>query len=457
MENQSSNVTKTATAGSDGAEYSIGTAAASNNNANSHKRDAPEIRTNDADSDQPPTKRAMTESSKATTPPSNNRDPPQQRKADPPETGSVPAPAVETSPASSTPSNTEHVAEPSPPAAATAAAPRQAEAPASKTPPPTANNDGSAPPAATTTPTTTAKPTESASPSKSPSPTPQTPLQPKTNGNSGKDTKKSADAAKSSKGLRHFSMMVCKKVEEKDQTTYNEVADELVKQVLEERRNENLANNNNTNDKSNKQLDEKNIRRRVYDSINVLLAMGIIAKNKKQISWKGLPSIVQHDLQLLEREQNFRKRQVHAKRQALQDLLLQQVCFRNLVSRNKKHEVETRMAEKVPLPFIVVSTKKDAIIHCNMAPDMSSVGFEYDRPFEISDDNSILMRLGMHKTTTDALKTMVPSELVNYCQEHGLLDSMLGDSDDDDDDIDADLALALAGRRHRGHYFSSIE
>ena len=30
------------------------------------------------------------------------------------------------------------------------------------------------------------------------------------------------------KGLRHFSMKVCEKVEQKGKTTYNEVADELV-------------------------------------------------------------------------------------------------------------------------------------------------------------------------------------------------------------------------------------
>lgn len=31
------------------------------------------------------------------------------------------------------------------------------------------------------------------------------------------------------KGLRHFSMKVCQKVESKGRTTYNEVADELVR------------------------------------------------------------------------------------------------------------------------------------------------------------------------------------------------------------------------------------
>ena len=39
-----------------------------------------------------------------------------------------------------------------------------------------------------------------------------------------------------------------------------------------------------------KAYDEKNIRRRVYDALNVLMAMDIILKVKKEITWKGLPS-----------------------------------------------------------------------------------------------------------------------------------------------------------------------
>ena len=36
--------------------------------------------------------------------------------------------------------------------------------------------------------------------------------------------------------------------------------------------------------------DQKNIRRRVYDALNVLMAMNIISKEKKEIKWIGLPA-----------------------------------------------------------------------------------------------------------------------------------------------------------------------
>ena len=38
-----------------------------------------------------------------------------------------------------------------------------------------------------------------------------------------------------------------------------------------------------------RQYDEKNIRRRVYDALNVLMAMDIITRQKKDIVWRGLP------------------------------------------------------------------------------------------------------------------------------------------------------------------------
>jgi hypothetical protein len=196
-----------------------------------------------------------------------------------------------------------------------------------------------------------------------------------------------SSSAKPYKGLRHFSMMVCKKVEEKGTTSYNEVADELVQHVAEERKNED----------SGKKFDEKNIRRRVYDALNVLMAMDIITKDKKAITWKGLPTTAHQDLDMLEREREFRRTEVERKREALRELLVQQVCFRNLVEHNQRRETATGKEpdHKIPLPFIVVNTHSSAVIHCNMSRDLTDVMFDFNMPFEINDDNTILKRLGM--------------------------------------------------------------
>ena len=159
----------------------------------------------------------------------------------------------------------------------------------------------------------------------------------------------SATAGANNMGLRHFSLKVCEKVESKGLTTYNEVADELVRDLKAEAaaveaaapegpspgpsqgsggaaaaaagaadvpwealatslpapaggrgryscgstaeadagagvrpiRRQVLGKQNT--------FDEKNIRRRVYDALNVLMAMDIITKEKKEILWRGLP------------------------------------------------------------------------------------------------------------------------------------------------------------------------
>lgn len=190
---------------------------------------------------------------------------------------------------------------------------------------------------------------------------------------------------KSYKGLRHFSMMVCKKVEEKGTTTYNEVADELVAKVIEDRKKED----------PNGKYDEKNIRRRVYDALNVLMAMDIITKDKKSITWKGLPTSATQDLEMLTRERDFRRQEVERKRMALQELLIQQVCFRNLVQHNRSRGEPSEGDNRIPLPFIIVNTHSSAVIQCNMSRDLTDVMFDFSMPFEINDDNTILKRLGM--------------------------------------------------------------
>jgi E2F/DP family winged-helix DNA-binding domain/Transcription factor DP len=259
------------------------------------------------------------------------------------------------------------------------------------------------------------------------------------------------------KGLRHFSMMVCKKVEEKGTTTYNEVADELVQHVISERRKEQQQDasyhGSGSASSASSKFDEKNIRRRVYDALNVLMAMDIIIKDKKAISWKGLPTTAHQDLDMLERERDYRQAQVLRKREALRELLVQQVCFRNLVAYNQRrgnssgtsssgqaggtgatadaaattaaNAAATGADHKIPLPFIIVNTHSTAVIQCNMSRDLTDVMFDFSQPFEINDDNTILKRLGMDKTSRTVLQEMLPPELLAYAEQHGLLSGIL--------------------------------
>lgn len=160
---------------------------------------------------------------------------------------------------------------------------------------------------------------------------------------------------KSGKGLRHFSMRVCEKVEEKGTTTYNEVADELVAEETAGSTMENAV------------YDQKNIRRRVYDALNVLMAMNIISKEKKEIRWIGLPTNSIQECQDLEKENRERRKRIEAKQMQLKQLILQQVAFTSLVNRNKEAEekgMQPTVNSAIQLPFIIVNTNKKTHINC---------------------------------------------------------------------------------------------
>jgi len=297
----------------------------------------------------------------------------------------------------------------------------------------------------------------------------KTPVRPTVGGSkcgAGAATPGSAD--KSSKGLRHFSLQVCRKVEEKGRTNYNEVADELVAEVLAQR-----AEPSGTGPVE--KYDEKNIRRRVYDALNVLMAMDIISKEKKEIRWKGLPSNAQHDLEVLRRDKRRLESSLAKKRELLQELILQRIAFQRLMRRNSEREemmatttssaaaaaaaaeaaaaaanasagtgssarsspssstataraaaaaataavqaAEDEEQRRVPLPFIIVNTHSQTLIHCEMAEDRSDVFFNFSAPFELADDNEILRRMQLQRASVEDVEAFVPEHLKAYVSD----------------------------------------
>lgn len=122
---------------------------------------------------------------------------------------------------------------------------------------------------------------------------------------------------KCSKGLRHFSMKVCEKVKQKGATTYNQVADELVAEYCNSSTDVPVACSELWTH------DQKNVRRRVYDALNVLMAMKIISKEKKEIRWIGLPFNRKQECADLEVKKKQLEVSVDAKCDELKDLLIE--------------------------------------------------------------------------------------------------------------------------------------
>ncbi|XP_014770190.1 transcription factor Dp-1 isoform X1 [Octopus bimaculoides] len=221
------------------------------------------------------------------------------------------------------------------------------------------------------------------------------------------DSKRNKKGEKGGKGLRHFSMKVCEKVQKKGITSYNEVADELVAEFSDPR---------NLSPSEQVAYDQKNIRRRVYDALNVLMAMNIISKEKKEIRWIGLPTNSAQECQNIEAENRRKIERIKHKTQQLQELILQQIAFKNLVERNRYCEQTMGRPPQhtsIHLPFIIVNTSKETVIDCSISNDKCEYLFTFDNTFEIHDDIEVLKRMGMAEDLEKAVN-MVPKALEPY-------------------------------------------
>ena len=188
---------------------------------------------------------------------------------------------------------------------------------------------------------------------------------------------------------------MCEKVKLKGTTTYNEVADELVAEFSADPIASRAAFQGGFLPADAEPFDQKNIRRRVYDALNVLMAMNIISKEKKEIRWIGLPTNAAQECQDLETEKEKRLEAIAMKKQQLRDLLLQQIAFKNLVERNKSSDLIPASNAIINLPFIVVNTDKKTVIDCSISNDKTEYLFNFDNTFEIHDDIEVLKRMGL--------------------------------------------------------------
>lgn len=156
------------------------------------------------------------------------------------------------------------------------------------------------------------------------------------------------------KGLRLFSKQVCDKVAEKKTTTYNEVADELAADIQR-------------NNSHSVGIDQKNIRRRVYDALNVLMALDIITKDRKEIKWLGIhhneQDILQQEIKNEESRQKLLIDSIQKHKFSYQDARNNLNRLKQLVTRNQHHHHQHQQI--IHLPFFMMQGKADIDTHYN--------------------------------------------------------------------------------------------
>ena len=180
---------------------------------------------------------------------------------------------------------------------------------------------------------------------------------------------------RSKNGLKVLSWKVKEIVENLRSGTYQEVADCLVKE---------------TDETEGDAKDEKNIRRRVYDALNVLIAVGVLQKNGKKV-------------EAFKREEN----PIVEKMKKLKELSEKFLILKALVERNKNAK---NCVQRLYLPFNVIvlgkRTEKTVKIVANF--QKSNLDFKFEQDFAILHSDDLLK-----KVYVELDYSLLPNELNN--------------------------------------------
>ncbi|PQM37553.1 transcription factor-like protein DPA [Prunus yedoensis var. nudiflora] len=184
-------------------------------------------------------------------------------------------------------------------------------------------------------------------------------------------------------GLRQFSAIVCDLLESKGRTTYAELADYIMSE---------LAGNDNETATSLSEFNDKNIPRRVYDALNVLEALDIITRVKKEIKWNGIPDR-KMNLEGMKAECDKMMNRIGRKTAYLKDLEEQFADLQNLMYCNKEL---LKSGNSRPGGFLchLYWSSRDATVEIEISEDKHMVHFDFNSaPFFLHDDTYILKLL----------------------------------------------------------------
>ncbi|CDW76479.1 transcription factor-like protein dpb-like [Stylonychia lemnae] len=274
-----------------------------------------------------------------------------------------------------------------------------------------------------------------------------------------------SSASRKKRGLKILSVKVQELVYKKQQTTYKDVANELIKQLRDNKNKipnlegidnedslEGLEDDDYLSDESpNKRGDqassssqqkwEKNVRRRVYDALNVLYAAGVLKKEGKHVSCDNKvlqltnklkdPSLSnnkqiaakcqQQDLKMMQHIEQLKfqvqqiENRVEQKREVLFDQYKHFISYKNLIHRNKQDKDKGCYDpnKSVSLPFILVSTKDcpDNEVEISFGEQNKSLNIAMKKPMKCIGDADTLIKLEMYKVSQKWVEQVIPDSI----------------------------------------------
>lgn len=195
-------------------------------------------------------------------------------------------------------------------------------------------------------------------------------------------------------GLKEISNRVREIIKRVGTTSYKEISDEIVNEI---------------NEKNSK--DEKNIRRRIYDSLNVMKSMKLFKKDKttKKIVWNFFNEKTTNQINTLcDGESNEdggifekiskMKQEIHTKKTKLNVLQKQLECLNTILDRNKKNENYDE-GKRIYFPFIIIefpenSHNQENKIKVAMNETKTQAHFAFDSSNKLYGDLDAILKIG---------------------------------------------------------------
>lgn len=219
----------------------------------------------------------------------------------------------------------------------------------------------------------------------------------------------------SNAGLKHFTLRLAEIIEKSRTTTYSDLADTLLADL-------------NT---AEVQAEEKNVRRRVYDALNVLEAIGCVQKGSKLIEWIGWPSELNRaGTGLVTGEtavaRMFAKRDDMLRRltsriERSQEQAVKLLCLCNLIKRNKDAILPLLVNAQrrgfdapnpFPVPFMMVLAPESAKTDVYISEDArhAEIVFNDGVRYDVYDDCGVLQLMGLGEPSPACLESVLTAE-----------------------------------------------
>ena len=207
------------------------------------------------------------------------------------------------------------------------------------------------------------------------------------------------------RGLKVLSVRVRDIVYDKKKTSYKEVADTLIMEDQTENDNPDVGlpygHEGNVSLKIKKPTKKKakldaNVRRRVYDALNVLIAARVLKKHAKEVFFNNnsFERNYKHEKSSRDNQLQAKEYCLHRKKIQLTNLIKKFIAVKSLINRNSNSAIPPEV--RFPFQLVMPTGGTDTVVTFEMQPDYKKLLLGSNKEIQFNGDLEVLVMLSIH-------------------------------------------------------------